>query len=61
VPVTLRSYIPSLPATTAFSGTFAGGDGRVQSDAQSNYYQVEVPAGTSSLMAPFSRPDLGIS
>lgn len=57
VPVTLRSYIPSLPATTTFSGIYSGGNGRVQSDAQSNYYQIEVPAGTQSLDATVTAPN----
>jgi hypothetical protein len=51
VPVTLRSLIPTPSPSTRFTGTLTGGNGRQQSNAQSNFYQVMIPTGTKSLAA----------
>ena len=57
IPVTLRSLIPAPPQTTTFSGIFAGGNGRQQSEAQSNFYQLQVPAGLQSLDVTVTGPN----
>jgi Peptidase inhibitor I9 len=51
VPVTLRSLAPAPDPTTTFTGTLTGGNGRQQSEGQSAFYQVQVPAGLPSLSA----------
>jgi hypothetical protein len=49
VPVTLRSLAPSGP--TSFSGILTGGNGRSVVNGETEYYQVDLPAGEPALNA----------
>jgi len=49
VPVTLRSLVPTGPAS--FQGVLTGGNGRQFNDGQTDYYQVNLPAGLPELNA----------
>jgi hypothetical protein len=49
IPVTLRSLIPN--GNQSFTGTLTGGNGRGFFIGQSNYYELDVPAGKPELNA----------
>ncbi len=51
VPVTLRALVPTPAPTTRFTGTLTGGNGRNENDAQTAFYQVQIPAGLPVLDA----------
>jgi Subtilase family/Peptidase inhibitor I9 len=55
VPVTLRSLAPSGP--TSFSGVLTGGNGRSVVNGETEYYQVDVPAGAPALNASVTLAD----
>jgi Subtilase family len=51
VPVTLRSLVPTPDPSTTVTGTLTGGNGRETNTGQTNYYQIQVPAGLQALNA----------
>ena len=55
VPVTLRSLAPA--GRTSFTGVLTGGNGRAVNTGQTNYYQVDVPAGRPELNATVTLAD----
>jgi hypothetical protein len=55
VPVTLRSLAPS--GSTRFSGVLTGGNGRSVVNGETEYYQVNVPAGSPALNASVNLAD----
>ena len=55
VPVVLRSLIPTGP--TSFSGLLTGGNGREINTGQTNYYEINVPAGQPALNATITLAD----
>ncbi len=63
VPVTVRSVVPMSPGGGTFSGVLTGGNGRADSQAQSNTYYFEVPPGQTDLDASIAlanNPSAGI-
>ncbi len=57
VPLTLRASIP--PYHNTFTGTITGGNGRSQQAAQSNFYDLNVPAGKTDLSIGVTFDDPG--
>ena len=55
VPVTLRSLAPA--GHTSFTGVLTGGNGRAVNTGQTNYYEVDVPAGRPELNATVTLAD----
>ena len=55
VPVILRSLIPTGP--TSFSGLLTGGNGRALTTGQTNYYEINLPAGQPALNATVTLAD----
>jgi Subtilase family len=55
VPVVLRSLIPT--GQTSFSGLLTGGNGRELTTGQSNYYEINVPAGQPALNSTITLAD----
>jgi hypothetical protein len=49
IPVILRSLVPT--GSTTFSGVLTGGNGRQENLGQTNYYQLNLPAGEPELNA----------
>jgi subtilisin family serine protease len=54
IPVTVRSLVPTGPSGGTFTGVLTGGNGRAGTEAESNNYYFNVPAGETDL-------DLGIT
>jgi hypothetical protein len=57
IPVTLRALVPAPNPSTTFTGTLTGGNGRAASTGQTNYYQVQIPAGLKALNLQVSTQD----
>jgi hypothetical protein len=57
IPVTLRALVPTPDPSVTFTGTLTGGNGRQPSTGQTNYYQVQVPAGLKALNVQVSTPN----
>jgi subtilisin family serine protease len=49
IPVTLRSLVPTPNPSTTVTGTLTGGNGRQSNTGQTEYYQVQIPAGLRAL------------
>ena len=57
IPVTLRALVPAPNPSVTFTGTLTGGNGRQPSTGQTNYYQVQIPAGLKALNVQVSTPN----
>jgi hypothetical protein len=55
IPVTLRTLVPSGP--TKFSGVLTGGNGRTSFTGETEYYQLNLPAGQPELNASIKLAD----
>ena len=55
IPVSLRSLIPA--GATSFSGILTGGNGRSVVNGQTDYYQINLPAGEPALNATVTLAD----
>jgi subtilisin family serine protease len=55
IPVSLRSLVPT--GASSFSGVLTGGNGRSVVNGQTDYYQIDVPAGEPALNATVTLAD----
>ena len=55
IPVSLRSLVPT--GATSFSGILTGGNGRSVVNGQTDYYQIDLPAGEPALNATVTLAD----